>query len=165
MKQTNFFIVSIILILFAACGGSSQKDGNIINRKNIIGKWIATEVEIRNMPEHMKGQVDEEQLKQMIPTDMQQSMWLEFKDDNTYIMNVHSDSVMIGKWKLKNRRLELVYQQNKASLKIEKLSKNKMEINYSSLFLNQGYLMQKAFGNMKIIITFERADRPVRKNK
>lgn len=167
MKQANFFIVSIILILFTACSGSSQKDTNVINRKNIIGKWKATEIEIRNVPKHIKRQMDEDQLKQLFPTHMQESMWFEFKDDNTYEMTslTDGDTPMIGKWKLKNRKLELTYQENNAAIRIEKLSGNKMELNYASLFLGQNYMMKEVLGNMKIIITFERADRPVRRNK
>ncbi|MDU1889540.1 MAG: hypothetical protein E6767_02515 [Dysgonomonas sp.] len=159
MKKTGFLFISLILILLTACGGSTPKETpNNINRKNIVGKWKAISLEIRDLPPLVEEHMGKDDLKQMLNSNNMDSVWIEFKGDNTFTMSERQRESFKGKWKMTRRKMELENSEITISVKVLSLSKKEMELDFAPFYQEQMPMVKNFFGKAKIVLSFERVE-------
>ena len=167
MKVFNAILFILLIGLVTGCGKSDKKQDSIVE-KDLIGRWQPEKIEFRDIPAFIKKQIPEDLEKELL-NDTQKKGYLELRDDGTFIMkDTPSSGDATGKWSFNDERKRIEIESEelkiaagnkelKIGFNVEFVSKDKLEIDYASVYKVLGGVDNIPFvGSVKMVMTYKR---------
>ena len=162
----NIVFVLLIGLLVGCNGGKSER----ITEESLIGRWQPEKLEFRDIPALIKMQLPKEEMKRLendLLSEAQKEGYLELKSDGTFIMkDTPSDAEHVGKWSFDgDKKIEidvtgLKVGLNEKELKIgfyvESIAKDRLEIDYASMYKAIVGIEKIPFFDLKIVMCYKR---------
>lgn len=156
MKTFKFILFATFVALFISCGGNDKKAN--VSKEDIIGKWQPENLEFKDIPAYLKKQMEQENLEKLL-TEEQKTGYLELNADSTFVMkDTKNEEGMSGKWSFDGKTIKLSVPQLEIGLSfyVESVSKDKLEIDYASMYKAMAGLDKIPFFDVKMIMTYKR---------
>jgi hypothetical protein len=169
MKLAKLFTFILITGLLAACGGKQKTENEKITKEALIGKWQPVTLEFKNIPALLKNQISKENLEKELLSDSQKKGYLELKKDGTIILkDTPSADEIKGTWNFDgDKKIEIEIEDLKIAsgnknlkigFHIESVSKEKLEIDYASIYKVMAGVDKIPFFDVKMIMSYKRAE-------
>ncbi len=167
MKIVKLLTFILIAGLLTACGGKQKTENEKITKEALIGKWQPIQLEFKNIPVFLKNQISKEDLEQQLLSDSQKEGYLELKKDGTIILkDTPSSDEVKGTWSFDgDKKIEVEIEDLKIATGnknlrigffIESVSKEKLEIDYASIYKAMAGVDKIPFFDIKMIMSYKR---------
>ena len=165
MKTIKILVLLMCTGLIVSCG-KGNKESDKITYEALIGKWQPEKIEFRNIPVFLKNQIPED-LESEILDESQKKGYLELSNDGTFkIKDTPSSEEFMGEWSFNGEnRIEIESEKFgialgdkdlKIGFNVEHVSKDKLEIDYASMYKIFSGMNIPFVGGVKMVMTYKR---------
>lgn len=166
MKTLRNITFLLVLCLLAGCGGKKSEK---ITKADLIGRWQPEKIEFRDIPLLLKSQISTEDIEKDVLSNAQKKGYLELREDGTFAFkDTPSDKEHTGKWsfdgdkaiKIDLAELELTAGNKLLNIgfNVESVSKDKLEIDYASMYKVMAGIEKVPFFDMKLVMCYKRVE-------